>query len=311
MKNSILVGLLMALVIMGSFGFSGGSVRAESNDGGAQVQANVSTEGHGLGIRGKIMNFLGLNKPNGGDEQGQGNSESRGGIMNNSFRGIVGTVTGLTGSTITVESKRATTTITFSVDATNAKFVKDKATTTLASILVGDTVAVSGQVTGTTVSATLVIDGKFPMMLEKREEKKNDRQENRGQGIMGRGIAGTVTAVSGNSLTVTALHASTTTGIVYTVDATNAKIFKNKATTTITSILVGDTVQVEGTMTGTTVVAKAIRDGVLPQTWDKSRHDGKDSMMHGTSTPSHGEGRSRVSAAFESMGQFFRHMFGF
>jgi len=102
-------------------------------------------------------------------------------------------------------------------------------------------------------------------------------------GGMQAGIVGTVNAVSGTSLTVTAVTraarptpesaappkalgtgSEATTTVTYTVDASNAKIYKGSATTTvsISSIATGDTVMVQGTVTGTNVAATVIRDGV-------------------------------------------------
>ena len=88
------------------------------------------------------------------------------------------------------------------------------------------------------------------------------------------GIFGTVSAVSGDTLTVTATarpmpkeastSAATASTTVYTVDATNAKIYKGSATTTVSvsAIAQGDIVMVQGTVTGTSVAATIIRDGV-------------------------------------------------
>lgn len=90
----------------------------------------------------------------------------------------------------------------------------------------------------------------------------------RGEGAMqwgGRapGIAGVVSAKDGTSLTVESRgfgrdNATTT----YTVDAANATVFKNAATSSLDSVSVGDRVMVAGTISGTTVTATAIHDGV-------------------------------------------------
>jgi hypothetical protein len=88
------------------------------------------------------------------------------------------------------------------------------------------------------------------------------------RGGMMPGIAGTVTAVNGTTLTVTsktrsnATSTSETTGAVYTVNASNAQIVKNGATSTISSIATGDTVMVQGTVSGTSVTATVVRDGI-------------------------------------------------
>ena len=78
------------------------------------------------------------------------------------------------------------------------------------------------------------------------------------------GVFGTVSAVSGNIITVTGKQGpNTTTATTYTVDATNATITKDNAAGTIASIVVGDTISAQGTLTGTNLVATAIRDGQM------------------------------------------------
>ena len=85
------------------------------------------------------------------------------------------------------------------------------------------------------------------------------------------GIFGTVTAVNGNTLTVNAANfrgphpmatSTAPTSTTYTIDATNATVTKNGATSTVGAISVNDKVLVEGTVSGTTITAKAIVDGV-------------------------------------------------
>lgn len=105
-------------------------------------------------------------------------------------------------------------------------------------------------------------------------------------GMPGGGVFGTVSAISvngdANTFDITAYarpmrpmpeqsqssvtpvsQASTT---IYTVDATNATIYKGSATTTVSvgDIAVGDKVIVQGTVTGTSIAATVIRDGVFP-----------------------------------------------
>jgi len=77
------------------------------------------------------------------------------------------------------------------------------------------------------------------------------------------GITGTVSSVSGDIVTINSNHAlnsTSTSGTVYTVDATNAAIYKNTATSSVSAISVGDTLRVQGTVDGTTVAATVIRD---------------------------------------------------
>ncbi len=92
------------------------------------------------------------------------------------------------------------------------------------------------------------------------------------RGMMGKpGIVGMVSAVSGTTITVTSKNkmksegsAGTQTTTIYTVDASKATVAKNGATSAISAIAVGDTIMVQGTITGTNIVATAIRDGVRP-----------------------------------------------
>jgi len=164
--------------------------------------------------------------------------------------GIFGTVSAINGNTITVAATKgfslnSPATTTYTVDAANATVTKNDAAGTVASIIVGDSVSVKGTISGNTMTATSIRDGQ--MM-------------NRGQGIFG-----TIATVNGNTLTVTGKqgfqNADSTT---FTVDATNAKITKNNAAATVSGILVGDTVTIQGTMSGSNVTATTIWDGVTP-----------------------------------------------
>lgn len=123
-------------------------------------------------------------------------------------------------------------------------------------------------------------------------------------GMPGAGIFGTVSAVNGDTLTVTAAARPTrpmpeqasanvsaptvVAGAVYTVDATNAKIYKGSATTTVSvsDIVKGDTVMVQGTVSGTNVVATVIRDGVNGMMGGQSGMPGKGFGHGASSTPS-------------------------
>ena len=76
------------------------------------------------------------------------------------------------------------------------------------------------------------------------------------------GVIGRVTTVSGNSITVT-----DKSGTVYTVLLANAKITKNvggSQPTTITAadITIGDTIGVRGTISGSSVAATFVMDGI-------------------------------------------------
>lgn len=222
-------------------------------------------------------------------------------------RNLRGVVTSVGINTIMVQAKQGTsTTATFTVDVTNAKIFKDKATTTIASILVNDTVLVLGPVTGTSVVATAVYDGKLPVVIEKikeerQEVRKDRRDDRRADRMMGSGVAGIVSAISGNTISVIGRMGTSTATTTYAVDATNAKFYKDKATTTIASIVVGDKVLVEGTVSGTSVTATAIYDGKLPL-------NGK--ALGAQAEIANGEGKGfmgKVSGFFKNLFRFNRN----
>jgi hypothetical protein len=52
------------------------------------------------------------------------------------------------------------------------------------------------------------------------------------------------------------------TPTTYTVDATGATVTKDNAASSVSAIAVGDTLMVQGTVSGTSVTAKTIRDGM-------------------------------------------------
>jgi hypothetical protein len=83
-------------------------------------------------------------------------------------------------------------------------------------------------------------------------------------GGMRPGVFGTVSAVSGDTITVTTKAGpnGTPAATTYTVDAANATVMKDGATSTLSAIAVGDTVSVQGTTSGDSVTATEIRDGV-------------------------------------------------
>jgi hypothetical protein len=171
----------------------------------------------------------------------------------------MGTVSAVNGESITLTGKNGTP---YTVDATNATITKStpgsngvkgtSATITASQIQTGDTLSVSGTVSGDSIAATQIRDGKFM-----------------GRGQMAKpAINGTVSAVNGNSVTVTGKN-----GTTYTVDATSAKINKitpgatgakpTSAVITVSGISVGDTVMVQGTVSGSSVTATRITDGNL------------------------------------------------
>jgi len=190
----------------------------------------------------------------------QGNRGPGRGMMNRDATqkpAVVGTVSAISGNTITVVSKKdsenITTATTFTVDATNAKIVKNGVAGTISSILIGDTISVQGTITGTNVLATTIRDG------------QNNQGEMMDSNKMMPNVVGKVSSINGSTLTVIsqrgprmgANNAPTT----FTVNATSAKILRGQTVIAISNIAVGDTVVIQGTVTGTSVVATTIRDG--------------------------------------------------
>lgn len=135
---------------------------------------------------------------------------------------------------------------TYTVDVSGAKVMMGRdgaapAAGSVSDIKVGDTVGVRGTVSGTSVSATEVMDGLM-----------------RGgpHGGRGPGVHGTVSAINGTTLTIT-----NDDGTSYAVDASNASVSK-MVDLTVSDIKVGDTVGVTGKVSGTEVTAQHIMDGM-------------------------------------------------
>jgi hypothetical protein len=101
--------------------------------------------------------------------------------------------------------------------------------------------------------------------------------------MMGIGIMGKVVTISGTTLTVTGRGAKDTATTTYTVDASAARIIKGKtASSTVADIAVGDRVMVGGQISGTSVTAKIIIDGLAVR--PVMQHDSMNGMHMGSST---------------------------
>ena len=90
--------------------------------------------------------------------------------------GIVGTVATVNGNSLTDTSKfgqRDATSTTYTVDATNATVIKNGRSPTVSAIAVGDTVMVTGTVSGTSVTATKINDGAGIMGLAMEKLRNN------------------------------------------------------------------------------------------------------------------------------------------
>jgi hypothetical protein len=172
-----------------------------------------------------------------------------------------GNVTAINGSTITVMDKRTGTT--YTVDTSGATIQKftlpasgttpttkpTPTTITISGITAGDNVTVQGTVSGHTITATKIMDG--TMM---------GRGGFGGHGLGGsRGQVGTVSAINGNTITLTGKN-----GTTYTINAGSAAVKKvSDSNFANANIAVGDTLQVNGSTSGTTITATNIVDGVI------------------------------------------------
>lgn len=158
--------------------------------------------------------------------------------------GVHGTISSISGSTLTIAGKNGTT---YTVDASSAEVKKftegqEPVTQSLSDLAAGEEVGVHGTVSGTSVTAEVVMEGVPPF--------------GKFMHMKGHGIGGTVTAVSGSSVTLTGPD-----GQSYTVDASNAAIQK-MVSGSLSDIAVGDHLGVQGTVSGNTVTATMIMDGL-------------------------------------------------
>lgn len=239
--------------------------------------------------------------------------------------GIFGTVSAVDGDTLTVTSvmrphpmpmqpvgtpatSAVTSTVVYTVDASNATIYKGSATTTVSvsDIATGDMVIVQGTVSGTNVTATVIRDGVMPGRMM-------------GPGMPGRGfghgasstpsgtpilqgngepvIGGNVTAISGTTLTVT-----NEGNVTYTIDAASTTIMKSGTSTAFSNIAVGDNIIVQGVINGNSVTASSIID-------QGTRANGS-STNASSSRPKGGIGIG-FGGFFGVIGGFFQHIFGF
>lgn len=204
-------------------------------------------------------------------------------------RGIIGTVNTINGTTITITSTRGSTTTTYTVDASNAKIMKGGQSSTVSSIVIGDKIMVMGQANGTNVTATMINDGPMKFGDSQNHMMPQNIPAGNGEPIVG----GTVSSISGNTITIT-----NQANVTYTVDATNAKISKAGATSpTISNISTGDAVVIQGTINGNSVTASSVIDNGTQTT--------------NTTTPNNQTPAQAHPGVFGGIGGFFKHLFGF
>lgn len=204
--------------------------------------------------------------------------------------GAYGLVTAISGDTITITTLahgEDAIAETLTVNATGAVVDKNKVTTALSSVAVGDMIFVEGTVNGTSVTATKIHDGVMMKGWAKTHgADKTDASANAMAMLEGNGqpiVGGTVSAINGNSITIT-----NKSNASYTVDISNAKITKNGSASAASTISVGDTILVQGTINGTAVTAVNIVDSA-----NASAH------------------ANAHAGFFGAIGNFFAHLFGF
>jgi hypothetical protein len=222
--------------------------------------------------------------------------------------GVFGVVTVVNGNTITVVGKivpandgsAMSTETTWTVDSTNAKVFKNGSDSTVASVLVGDTVMVVGTVNGSNVVAKFIHDGRSEKGVWRDGDrgpnsKTQGRQVDNGNMIIsGNGqpvVAGTIATISGSTLTIT-----NKSSVTYTVDVTNAKIIKAGITVTAANLSVGDMVVVQGAVNGSSIVASSVIDQAVKITTNTNG-------LSTTKAPGRG--------FFGGVGSFFSKLFGF
>ena len=233
-------------------------------------------------------------------QNNNGEGWGRGGMMKGDMMkrvpGVFGTVASISGSTLTVTSKNKEAedgkpvTATYTVDASKATVTKNGAASSLANIAVGDMVMVQGAISGTTVTANMIMDG-LPQgqMMKGGMIPPNSIVKGDGQPIVG----GNITAINGSALTIT-----NKSNVTYTVNAGAALIVKNNATSSISALAVGDSVIVQGAVNGNTITASSvINQGVQPAAPTTQNNDSKKEQPR--------------KGFFGAIGGFFHNLFGF
>lgn len=222
---------------------------------------------------------------------------------------VVGQITAINGSSLSVESKRfgkdedtggVTSTI-YAVDASGATIYKNGSTVSLSDVVVGDFVAVQGTVSGATVTATEVRGGIGPRAGMRRSMPGMEGWRAPGTAaIAGNGqpvIGGTVGAVDASVVIVNTASGN----LSYNVDVANATVMKRGATSTPSDIAVGDRVVVQGSVSGTSVTASSVIDhGAVPASTNTN--------TSGNTETTH---RGIMGGFFGAIGGFFQHIFGF
>jgi hypothetical protein len=224
--------------------------------------------------------------------QGQSQSESQatatGGANGfRSGRGTRGTITGVDGSTITVDATDAnggSSTVEVTTDSDTR--VTEAVAGTVSDIAVGDTVMVEGSTSGTSIAATAIRDvgdqaigagamgaqppddgsaptgapggGEMPNGGQAPSGDQSGQVPPNGRPGGGQGTFGTVTAVDGSTITIEMQDGTTMT--VSTASDTTVTVTREIS---VADLVTGDTISVTGTTSGSTVAATSIRRGEI------------------------------------------------
>jgi hypothetical protein len=218
---------------------------------------------------------------------------------NNIRPDVFGTVSAVSGNIITVSSSKrgvgvnTTATITtYTIDVTNAKITKNNVVESVSSVIVGDIIMAKGTLTGTNLVATTVQIGQIGKGMRGGPNQDQTGKTAPVSPITGNGqpvVAGTVSSINGATIVIT-----NKSNVSYTVDATNAKIVQGQNTITISSIVVGDEVVIQGTVNGNAIVATSVID------------QNKVANTTATSVKT-----TQNKGFFGSIGAFFGKIFGF
>ncbi|MFA6254363.1 MAG: DUF5666 domain-containing protein [Candidatus Paceibacterota bacterium] len=208
---------------------------------------------------------------------------------------VFGVISAVSGNTLTLTGRlgpgragpgTSTSAKVFTVDVTNAKIIKNNATSSIAGIVVGDTVMVQGTVSGANITATIIRAGVMRGPGQGGEDGRLGSSTL--PAIVGNGqpvVAGTISAISGTTLTIT-----NKSNVTYTVDASNAKILQGRSVGSISNIKINDPVVIQGAVNGNSITASSVID---------------------QAKPTNANGQPTGSGFFAGIGQFFSRLFGF
>ncbi len=179
-------------------------------------------------------------------------------------RGVAGEITAINGSTITVSSMgrrpkgqandsssgSAPAKTTYTVTTTSKTTFSKVTDGTVSDLAKGDTVVVDGTNSNGTIAAKRI------HQTNKLPDQSNNGASAPRKGAGGDHTLGTITAVSGSTVTI-----STTAGDTVKVTTTSDTKVSVIEKTSISDLAKGDMIRVQGTVSGTTVAATAVNEG--------------------------------------------------